>query len=349
MPNTSRPRCVGRPSRTRSGKTYSATSNSALTAAQPVARFRRQKSAGQKSLATGDVNDDIVLIKRVAENTTASFVPIKIDNNRSAETFTLPTCNWGEAIKAAVRSSDSTEILNALALGIIIKEASVLSPVNLAAFAQLVFNLLGVETSINIFGLDYNSFSSMLIGRLPENGLHALTLDSRKVSMLKITKFIDTITEAVDEVCEQLRTRNDLSKGEMEIEKDLSSDVHQLITSRYVETMMKLADKCNEAVDVHLEVIADRFHLLLYGWDSFLQQGGVLRVRLQLSPGKSHPGIVDITTGWLDQIDAVLSRAQATLSTRTSAFAVSLAQEKNVMSKIWHKMTAQTSSSCDDE
>ncbi|KAE9419490.1 hypothetical protein Angca_001449, partial [Angiostrongylus cantonensis] len=317
-------------------------------------------------------------IYRVAENTTASFVPIKLDNNRSAETFILPTCNWGEAIKAAVCSSDSAEILNALALGIIIKEASVLSLVNLATFAQLVFNLLGVGTSTNIFGklmdggastlpanfttiferttplqlrhrLDYNSFSSMLIGRLPENGLHALTLDSRKVSMLKITKFIDTITEAVDEVCEQLRTRNDLSKGEIEIEKDLSSDVHQLITSRYVETMMNLADKCNEAVGVPLEVIADRFHLLLYGWDSFLQQGGVLRVRLQLSPGKSHPGIVDITTGWLDQIDAVLSRAQATLSTRTSAFAVSLAQEKNVMSKIWHKMAAQTSSSCDDE
>ncbi|VDM63692.1 unnamed protein product [Angiostrongylus costaricensis] len=149
----------------------------------------------------------------------------------------------------------------------------------------------------------------MLIVRLPENALLALTLDSSRVSMLKITKFIDTITEAVDEVCEQLRTRNDLSKGEMEIEK----------------------------------------RLLLYGWDSFLQQGGVLRVRLLFSPGRSHSGIIDITTGWLDQIDAVLSRAQATLSTRKSDFGVSLAQEKNVMSKIWHEMVAQTSSSCDDD
>lgn len=42
-------------------------------------------------------------------------------------------------------------------------------------------------------------------------------------------------------------------------------------------------------------------------------------------------------------LDTILSRAQATLSTRTSAFAVSLAQEKNVMTKIWQKMAAQTS------
>ncbi|KIH64040.1 hypothetical protein ANCDUO_05654 [Ancylostoma duodenale] len=146
----------------------------------------------------------------------------------------------------------------------------------------------------------------MLLNRLPENGLHALTLDLRKVSMLKITKFVDTVKEAVEEICEELRTRKTLSKAEIKREIDLSGEVQQLITSRYVESMMKMADACGEARDVPTHVIADRFHLLLCGWTCFLQQGGVLRVRLQLCPGRSHPGIVDITTAWLDQIGELI-------------------------------------------
>ncbi|VDO25836.1 unnamed protein product [Haemonchus placei] len=312
----------------------------------------------------------------VAVEVTSSFVPVKRDNERSANPITLPTYNFAEAATTTIFSSDSAEILNALALEIIINEASALSTVNMATFAQFVFNLF--EPVTPIFGklidiepsnlpanfttiferasplqfrhrLDYNSFNTMLMNRLPENGLHALTLDSRKVSMLKITKFVDTIKESVSEICEELRTRRTLSKGEIQTEKDLSSEVQHLITSRYVETMMKLADACHKAKNVPAKVIADRFYLLLCGWNCFLQQGGALRVRLQLSPMRSHPGIVDVTTAWLDQIDAILSRAQATLSTRTSAFAVSLAQEKNVMLKIWQKMAAQTSPTCNDE
>lgn len=306
----------------------------------------------------------------VAVEVSASFEAVKRDNRRCADPFTLPTCNREEASTSTIFSTDSAEILNALALDIIIQEASALSTVNMATFAQFVFNLF--EPVTPTFGklaepepstlppnfttifelasplqfrhrLDYSSFNTMLMNRLPENGLLALTLDSRKVSMLKITKFVDTIKEAVVEICEELRTKRNLSKGEIEAEKDLSAEVQHLITSRYVETMMKLADECNKSRNVDPKVIADRFHLLLCGWNCFLQQGGALRVRLQLSPGRSNPGIVDITTAWLDQIDTILSRAQATLSTRTSAFAVSLAQEKNVMTKIWQKMAAQTS------
>ncbi|VDM69327.1 unnamed protein product [Strongylus vulgaris] len=107
--------------------------------------------------------------------------------------------------------------------------------------------------------LDYNSFNSLLLNRLPENGLHALTLDSRHVSMLKITKFVDTVKEAVEEICEELRNRNTLSKAEIKKEIDLSNEVQQLITSRYVETMMKMADACGEARDVPISLIADRF------------------------------------------------------------------------------------------
>ncbi|KAK5974857.1 hypothetical protein GCK32_004650 [Trichostrongylus colubriformis] len=337
-------------------------------------------------------NDDVVIIDSastcrrrrksssppilvVAVELIASFVPTKRDNKRSAEPITLWTCNFAEVSTTAIFSSDSAEILNALALEIITSEASTLSTVNMATFAQFVFNLFdpvspifgklsNIEPSTlpanftTIFELasplqfrhrlDYSSFNTMLMNRLPESGLHALTLDSRKVSMLKITKFVDTIKESVAEICEELRTRRTLSKGEIQTEKDLSSEVQHLITSRYVETMMKLADACHKAPNVPAQVIADRFHLLLCGWNCFLQQGGALRVRLQLSPMRSHPGIVDVTTAWLDQIDGVLSRAQATLSTRTSAFAVSLAQEKNVMKKIWQKMASQTSPTCKD-
>ncbi|KAJ1370410.1 hypothetical protein KIN20_032125 [Parelaphostrongylus tenuis] len=384
--------------RNRSG---TAALNSLSVASQHVSNLRCEESVGEKSSASNNLNDDIVLISdrsrsrsptpplsctkfvvfRVAVNMTASFTAVKRDNDRCADPLVLTTCNRGEAIQATVCSSDSAEILNSLALGIIIKEASVLSTVNLATFAQLVFNLLGLETSCDIFGklvdggvstlpasfttiferttplqfrhrLDYSSFSELLMSRLPENGLHALTLDFRKVSMLKITSFVDTIAEAVDEVCDELTTLDGLSKRDIETEKDLSAEVRQLIASRYVETMTKLADACNLAPNVPIEVIAGRFHLLLYGWDSFLQQGGVLRVRLQLCTGtlsKSEEGIVAITTSWLDKIDTVLSRAYATLSTRTSAFAVSLAQEKNVMNKIWHKMAMQTTSSRDDK
>lgn len=39
--------------------------------------------------------------------------------------------------------------------------------------------------------------------------------------MLKITKFVDTIKEAVVEICEELRTKRNLSKGEIEAEKVL--------------------------------------------------------------------------------------------------------------------------------
>ncbi|KAK6029085.1 hypothetical protein OSTOST_04814 [Ostertagia ostertagi] len=200
----------------------------------------------------------------VAVEVTSSFVPVKRDNERSADPVTLPTYNFTEPATKTVFSSDSAEILNALALEIIIREASALSTVNMATFAQFVFNLF--EPITPVFGklvdiepsnlpanfttifelasplqfrhrLDYNSFNNMLMNRLPENGLHALTLDSRKVSMLKITKFVDTIKEAVSEICEELRTRRTLSKAEIQAEKDLSSEVQHLITSRYVETI----------------------------------------------------------------------------------------------------------------
>ncbi|ETN68337.1 hypothetical protein NECAME_15876, partial [Necator americanus] len=222
----------------------------------------------------------------VAVDVTSSFTPIKRDNNRSAEPITLPTCNRGESVATEVYSSDSAEVLNALALDIIIREASALSAVNLATFAHFVLNLFDpvkpvftpledVEPSTlpanftTIFEratplqfrhrLDYNSFNSMLLNRLPENGLHALTLDLPKVSMLKITKFVDTVKEAVEEICAELSTRKTLSKAEIKREIDLSGEVQQLITSRYVETMMKMADACNEARDVPPSVIADRF------------------------------------------------------------------------------------------
>ncbi|KAJ1352776.1 hypothetical protein KIN20_009202 [Parelaphostrongylus tenuis] len=385
--------CVEGPStiRNRSG---TAELNSLSVASQHVSSFRCEESMGEKSSASENLNDDIALVSDhsrsrsstpplhvVAVNMTASLSAVKRDSDRCADPLVLPTCNRGEAIQATVRSSDSAEILNGLALGIIIKEASILFTVNMATFAQLVFNLLGMETSCDIFGklvdgglstlpanfttiferktplqfrhrLDYSSFNKLLMSRLPENGLRALILDFRKVSMLKITSFVDKIAEAVDEVHDKFTTRDGLSKRDIEIERDLSAEVQQLIASRYVETMTKLADACNLAPNIPLEVIAGRFHLLLYGWDSFLQQGGVLRVRLQLCPGtlfKSEEAIVATTTSWLDKIDTVLSRAYATLSTRTSALAVSLAQEKNVMNKIWHIMAMQTTSSRDDK
>ncbi|KHJ88737.1 hypothetical protein OESDEN_11466, partial [Oesophagostomum dentatum] len=194
----------------------------------------------------------------VAVDFTSSFVPIKRDNNRCAEPITLPACNRGEAVSLAVYSSDTAEVLNALALDIIIGEASALSAVNLATFAHFVLNLFDpvgpifapledIEPSTlppnftTIFEratplqyrhrLDYNSFNTMLLNRLPENGLHALTLDSRRVSMLKITKFVDTIKEAVEDICEELRNRKNLSKSEIKKEIDLSGEVQQLITS----------------------------------------------------------------------------------------------------------------------
>ncbi|KAL6741887.1 hypothetical protein Aduo_015098 [Ancylostoma duodenale] len=368
-----------------------------LSATQPVvssqdkAESRRRTTATCSSVPNVGSDDEVMFVESgfsrrrrksltppilvVAVEVTSAFVPIKRDNNRSAEPITLVTGNVGEPASLAVYSSDSAEVLNALALDIIIGEASALSAVNLATFAQFVLNLFDpvmpifaplddVEPSTlpanftTIFErstplqfrhrLDYNSFNSMLLNRLPENGLHALTLDLRKVSMLKITKFVDTVKEAVEEICEELRTRKTLSKAEIKREIDLSGEVQQLITSRYVESMMKMADACGEARDVPTHVIADRFHLLLCGWTCFLQQGGVLRVRLQLCPGRSHPGIVDITTAWLDQIDTVLSRAQATKSMRTSAFAVSLAQEKTIVSKVWYQMASHTTTSCAD-
>ncbi|KHJ78598.1 hypothetical protein OESDEN_21779 [Oesophagostomum dentatum] len=271
----------------------------------------------------------------VAVDFTSSFVPIKRDNNRCAEPITLPACNRGEAVSLAIYSSDTAEVLNALALDIIIGEASApLEDIEPSTLPPNFTTIFERATPLQYrHRLDYNSFNTMLLNRLPENGLHALTLDSRKVSMLKITKFVDTIKEAVEDICEELRNRKNLSKAEIKKEIDLSGEVQQLITSRYVETMMKMADACGAARDVPLAVIADRFHLLLCGWQCFLQQGGVLRVRVQICPGRSHPGIVDITTAWLDKIDTVLSRAQATKSMRTAAFAVSLAQEKTIISK----------------
>ncbi|EYB88403.1 hypothetical protein Y032_0248g98 [Ancylostoma ceylanicum] len=376
------------PTRKKSGRL---SASQRISTSQNEAESRRRTTAACSSVPNVGSDDEVMFVESgfsrrrrksltppilvVAVEVTSSFVPVKRDNNRSAEPITLPTYNVGEPVSLAVYSSDSAEVLNALALDIIIGEASALSAVNLATFAQFVLNLFDpvmpifapladVEPSTlpanftTIFErstplqfrhrLDYNSFNSMLLNRLPENGLHALTLDLRKVSMLKITKFVDTVKEAVEEICEELRTRKTLSKAEIKREIDLSGEVQQLITSRYVESMMKMADACSEARDVPTHVIADRFHLLLCGWTCFLQQGGVLRVRLQLCPGRSHPGIVDITTAWLDQIDTVLSRAQATKSMRTSAFAVSLAQEKTIVSKVWYQMASHTSTSCED-
>ncbi|WKY10823.1 hypothetical protein Q1695_002854 [Nippostrongylus brasiliensis] len=343
-----------------------------------------RKRAGVVSSECVSSGDDVVVVESgyrsrrrrsttppilvVAVDITESLECMKRDNKRIADPITLPACNWGENATLSICSSDSAEILNALALDIIICEASLLSTVNMATFAQFVLNLL--DPVVPVFGklvdiepstlpakfttifelasplqfrhrLDYSSFNTMLLNRLPENGLHALTLDSRKVSMLKITKFVDTIKEAVGEML--------IMEGNSVASQDLSAEVQRIITSRYVESMMKLADACNTAQDVSSQTVADRFYLLLCGWNCFLQQGGALRVRLQLSPNRSKPEIVDITMAWLDQIDAILSRAQATLSTRTSAFAVSLAQEKNVMSKIWEKMAAQTSPRAEHE
>ncbi|KAK6055414.1 hypothetical protein COOONC_07083 [Cooperia oncophora] len=258
-----------------------------------------QSSSSANDITTGDevvvVESGYSLRRRksvtppifvVAVEVTTSFVPTKRDDERSADPIILPTCNFEKVISETMFSSDSAEILNALALDIIINEASALSTVNMATFAQFVFNLF--EPTTPIFGelvdiepsnlpanfttifelasphqfrhrLDYSSFNAMLMNRLPENGLHALTLDSRRVSMLKITKFVDTVKEAVSEICEELRTRRTLSKGEIQTEKDLSSEVQHLITSRYVETMMKLADACHKAKNVPAQVIADRF------------------------------------------------------------------------------------------
>ncbi|CAJ0591337.1 unnamed protein product [Cylicocyclus nassatus] len=369
--------------------TLAASSNSGTSTSLPQSEPRLLNTAKSPSAEAPSGEGDIIFVKSglsrrrsrsptppilvVDDEITASFVPIKLDNNRSAET-TLPDCNR-EDVSSRFSSSDIAEMLDALALDIIIGEASALSAVNLATFAQFVLNLFDpvmpyfapledIEPSTlpanftTIFELatplqyrhrlDYNSFNSMLLNRLPENGLLALTLDSHHVSMLKITKFVDTVKEAVVEICEELRNRRTLSKAEIKKEIDLSGEVQVIITSRYVETMMKMADVCGQARDVPLPVIADRFHLLLCGWQCFLQQGGVLRVRLQLCPGRSHPAIVDITTAWLDKIDTILSRAQATKSMRTSAFAVSLAQEKTIVSKVWHQMASHTSASCED-
>ncbi|RCN25538.1 hypothetical protein ANCCAN_28749, partial [Ancylostoma caninum] len=289
----------GVPTRKKSGR---------LSALQPVVssqdkeESRRRTTATCSSVPNAGSDDEVMFVESglsrrrrksltppilvVAVEVTSSFVPVKRDNNRSAEPITLVTGNVGEPASLAVYSSDSAEVLNALALDIIIGEASALSAVNLATFAQFVLNLFDpvmpifaplddVEPSTlpanftTIFErstplqfrhrLDYNSFNSMLLNRLPENGLHALTLDLRKVSMLKITKFVDTVKEAVEEICEELRTRRTLSKAEIKKEIDLSGEVQQLITSRYVESMMKMADACSEARDVPIHVIADRF------------------------------------------------------------------------------------------
>ncbi|EPB70547.1 hypothetical protein ANCCEY_10356 [Ancylostoma ceylanicum] len=335
------------PTRKKSGRL---SASQRISTSQNEAESRRRTTAACSSVPNVGSDDEVMFVESVAVEVTSSFVPVKRDNNRSAEPITLPTYNVGEPVSLAVYSSDSAEVLNALALDIIIGEASApladVEPSTLPANFTTIFER---STPLQFrHRLDYNSFNSMLLNRLPENGLHALTLDLRKVSMLKITKFVDTVKEAVEEICEELRTRKTLSKAEIKREIDLSGEVQQLITSRYVESMMKMADACSEARDVPTHVIADRFHLLLCGWTCFLQQGGVLRVRLQLCPGRSHPGIVDITTAWLDQIDTVLSRAQATKSMRTSAFAVSLAQEKTIVSKVWYQMASHTSTSCED-
>ncbi|VDM55496.1 unnamed protein product [Angiostrongylus costaricensis] len=64
MRDTRTSRCVERLPIIRTTRSQAATLNSVSTPVKHVSTSRRQKSAGQKSLATGDVNDDIVLIKR---------------------------------------------------------------------------------------------------------------------------------------------------------------------------------------------------------------------------------------------------------------------------------------------
>ncbi|RCN27275.1 hypothetical protein ANCCAN_26992, partial [Ancylostoma caninum] len=224
----------GVPTRKKSGR---------LSALQPVvssqdkAESRRRTTATCSSVPNAGSDDEVMFVESVAVEVTSSFVPVKRDNNRSAEPITLVTGNVGEP--ASIAPLDDVE------------------PSTLPANFTTIFER---STPLQFrHRLDYNSFNSMLLNRLPENGLHALTLDLRKVSMLKITKFVDTVKEAVEEICEELRTRRTLSKAEIKKEIDLSGEVQQLITSRYVESMMKMADACSEARDVPIHVIADRF------------------------------------------------------------------------------------------
>ncbi|KIH64039.1 hypothetical protein ANCDUO_05653 [Ancylostoma duodenale] len=101
-----------------------------LSATQPVvssqdkAESRRRTTATCSSVPNVGSDDEVMFVERVAVEVTSAFVPIKRDNNRSAEPITLVTGNVGEPASLAVYSSDSAEVLNALALDIIIGEAS---------------------------------------------------------------------------------------------------------------------------------------------------------------------------------------------------------------------------------
>lgn len=74
--------------------------------------------------------------------------------------------------------------------------------------------------------------------------------------MLKITKFVDTVKEAVEEICEELRTRKNLSKAEIKREIVITA-----IVLRYHSFLRKVL-KFQRCLEMHIFAIFYQLHVM---------------------------------------------------------------------------------------
>uniref|UniRef100_A0A1I7WU22 Uncharacterized protein n=1 Tax=Heterorhabditis bacteriophora TaxID=37862 RepID=A0A1I7WU22_HETBA len=227
-----------------------------------------------------------ILFLMVSIDITAHFSALKLDTKQCSEPFISPIPNVHESVISNFRSSLVGEQIEAIAINNTINEACE-SLFDLAVFGDFVLYLyqstvplLGNFRPLSMYStslppnflsifdqapdiqyrhkFDYQSLNALLKERLTEIGFLALATNPKRISITKISRFLDKIKIAAHEIFDELLKVPNLTKEELKNGKSLASNVISTLSSRYIESIMKVTDSLRGII-IRSETIADQF------------------------------------------------------------------------------------------